>query len=172
MQKRNYIKELKDEDILKLLDILGYELAFIHSRETGDILPPVERSEYEGKQKLFIRCMEKENKMQKTMELFKGSKVEAIYNYLKSGIAGDFLDGKGFLSISDFDVIDSFTNMFDFNKKEVPYEETTQYKYAHFMAEKFGDEYIKDYNKSVDEYNAKVKAEKEKQEKDNEQIEA
>ena len=170
MKKRNYIKELKDEDILSLLKTLGYELTIITSRNTGNILPPIEKYEdEEGNGKLFIRCKEIENKMQKSLDLLKGTKIAAIYNHLKTGFAGEFLDGKGFLYISDFNIIDGFiNNMFDFNKKETPYEETTQYKYAHFMAEKFGKQYIKDYNNYVNEHNAKVEQEK----NDAEQIEA
>lgn len=173
MKKRSYVKELKDEDILALLKTLGYELTFIINRKTGDILPPVEKYEDEkGCGKLFVRCKEIENRMEKPLEILKGTQMAAIYNHLKNGIAGDFLDGKGFLYISDFDIIDSFmNNMFNFNKKETPYEETTQYKYAHFMAEKFGDEYIKDYNNSVDEHNAKVKEDKLQEDTEDEQIE-
>jgi len=163
MKKRNYIKELEDEDILALLKTLGYELTITINKNTGDILPQIQKyDDEEGNLRLFIRCREIENEMQKTLDLLKGTKVASIYNYLKNGIAGDFMDGKGFIFISDFDITSSFaSNILNFNKKEIPHEETVQYKYAHFMAKKFGKQYIKDYNNAVEEHNAKVEQEKE-----------
>ena len=46
--KRNYLKELKDEDILKLLQILNYNLQpFLTDRQTGEFLPAIERNKNE-----------------------------------------------------------------------------------------------------------------------------
>ncbi|PKK95894.1 MAG: hypothetical protein CVV59_01425, partial [Tenericutes bacterium HGW-Tenericutes-4] len=76
-------------------------------------------------------------------------------------INNDFTNGNGFLWISDFEINEAFMDdIFNFNQESINYEDTAQFKYTRFMANKFGEDYATDHDMYREEYEIKLEQEK------------
>jgi hypothetical protein len=166
--KENYVKKLTDEDVVKLVAHLGYVLQpFLESRRTGEPLPAIERYEDEDKKEcLFVRCIKTQKKFDKLFDMITDSKLLQMAKQ----ITNNYMDGNGFLMITDFTLSEHFMDdMFSFHKKEEEYENSSECKYINFMVEKFGEEYITDYNNFADEFNAKLEQQRKEEQAKEEQ---
>ena len=166
---KNYVKNLTEEDVEKLLDITGYKLATdVENPKTLELMPAIER-DYDKENKkhtIFVRCRKKETEYNQKLSLaFKHTISLKLIMVLKSlPTYSNYLDDTGFIIISDFEFNECF--MSNILNRQADKADDNLEKFTSFMVDKFGDEYVKDYNAFADEYNKKLEEEKAKQEKE------
>jgi hypothetical protein len=156
---KSYVDKLTREDIEKLLAITGYELCeYITNRKTGEPLPAIE-SGYDEKNEnfsFFIRCTKIKSPLDKEIfnALLNNKKIASIIRFSSILNNSNYSFNTTFLIVTDFE-FNEHLNLDVINKNDK--EEDNQTKFVKFMAEKFGENYISDYNKFVDKYNEQLK---------------
>ena len=153
MEKNHYIKQLRKNDIVKFLKNAGFELIEnLTDRKTGKKISPIQR--YFDKKDNKVTILVRASKIKNEKENFE----ENILNYalLKSGLFQipfflneyDDLDNKIILLLTDF-----LANEITFEEKKP----IVQKAYTDLMIEKFGKQYVDDYNRFAKKHNAKLK---------------
>jgi len=153
MEKNHYIKQLRKNDIVKFLKNAGFELIEnLTDRKTEKKISPIQR--YFDKKDNKVTILVRASKIKNEKENFE----ENILNYalLKSGLFQipfflneyDDLDNKIILLLTDF-----LANEITFEEKKP----IVQKAYTDLMIEKFGKQYVDDYNRFAKKHNAKLK---------------
>lgn len=139
-----YVSKLTNEDIDTFLKDNGYELVQLYD-DDGKKIPCIER----GANDIFIRCRNIEDN--ETMKKIKEHMIKRnpMLSYIMHRSSySQMIDA---MMIKDFDI--TRISVIDFDKSEDPLNKA----YVMFMYEKFGDKYLKDYNRYLkthkDDYN-------------------
>ena len=152
MEKNFYIKQLKKKDIAKFLKTINLELA-------EDLIDRKTQKKVQPAKKFY------DKKNDEVTILIRASKIKNSESKLEDEIILKLLLKTGlgsipFITSAYYQIKDKVLLLLtDFMANEILLEEKNpliQSAFVDFMASKFGNEYINDYNKFVKEYNAKL----------------
>ena len=140
--KCKYLSKVTDKELQEFLINNGYELVDLLDTD-GKKIPSIERSEYD----IFVRCRNTEDN-----ETFKMVKANMLKRnpFLHTFMSKSNYDMVDCLNIRDFNIFR--ISALDYDKKQ----DTLFTNYIMFMYDKFGEDYIYDFNHNL-EKNSKEK---------------
>lgn len=156
MKHKQYLTYLTQNDILELVDELGYKVCNKYGKEPGEFEAKYEKlyDESGGTYELFIKCIDKVS----TKPEIDYKPLSGMFEFLEQTFLKRYNPDIKLLYISDF-LVRELAVFDDDNKQD------NQEVFAYFMLDKMKDisqalakQYVKDYNSFIKNYNKNIEA--------------